>query len=322
MKKLRQEFADLMLEIGQEDPRLVVMVGDISHGVLQPFAKQCPGRYFNIGICEPTIVNMAAGIAKTGLIPVVHTIAPFIIERAYEQIKLDFNYQKLGVNLISVGSAFDYAQLGCSHHCYTDISLMSHFKDAHIFFPASPLEFNLLFKEVYQNGKINYFRLPEISHEQSFSENKIKVGKAIKVVEGSDLTIVVVGPQLKKAVEAAAELNTMGVGAEILYYPTIKPFDGETLCESLSKTQKVLVVEEISAHDGVYSYGLKAAQHLSNVQYAQIAIEDAIHQYGTYEELCEDLGFSVKGILEKIEKCFGIVKNKPIVAGALESASK
>ena len=90
MKKLRQQFADTTLELGTQDPRLVVLVGDISHGILQPFAKTCPDRYYNIGICEPSIVNMAAGLNKVGLIPVVHTIAPFITERAYEQIKLDF----------------------------------------------------------------------------------------------------------------------------------------------------------------------------------------------------------------------------------------
>ena len=100
MKKLRLEFADTMLEIGLNDPRLVVMVGDISHGILQPYAKACPGRYYNIGICEPTIVNMAAGLNKTGLIPVVHTIAPFITERSYEQIKLDFGYQNLSGNIV------------------------------------------------------------------------------------------------------------------------------------------------------------------------------------------------------------------------------
>ena len=134
MKKLRQQFADTCIEIGQNDQKLIVMVGDISHGILQPYAKLFPERYYNIGICEPSIVNMAAGLSHVGLIPVVHTIAPFIIERAYEQIKLDFGYQKLGINLISVGGAFDYSQLGCSHHCYADVSLMSHFQKLSDFF--------------------------------------------------------------------------------------------------------------------------------------------------------------------------------------------
>ena len=105
-KKIRQEFASTMLEVGKKDKNLVVMVGDISHGILKPFAKVCKNRYYNIGICEPATVNMAAGLSKVGLNPVVHTIAPFLIERCYEQIKLDFAYQKLSVNLVSVGQNY------------------------------------------------------------------------------------------------------------------------------------------------------------------------------------------------------------------------
>jgi len=89
-KQVRQQFADTMLAVGQEDPDLVVMVGDISHGILQPFAKACPGRYYNVGILEPTMMSIGAGLARAGLFPVIHTIAPFLIERAFEQIKLDF----------------------------------------------------------------------------------------------------------------------------------------------------------------------------------------------------------------------------------------
>lgn len=87
-KKIRQQFADTMLEVGQNDPNLVVLLGDISHFIMQPFAKACPGRFYNIGICEPTIVSMAAGLAKVGFYPVVHTIAPFILERSFEQQKI------------------------------------------------------------------------------------------------------------------------------------------------------------------------------------------------------------------------------------------
>ncbi|MBS0624624.1 MAG: hypothetical protein JSS32_01070 [Verrucomicrobia bacterium] len=304
MKKLRQEFADTMLEVGPGEPRLVVMVGDISHGILQSYAKACPGRYFNIGICEPTIVNMAAGVAKSGLIPVVHTIAPFIIERAYEQIKLDFGYQRLGLNLISVGSAFDYAQLGCSHHCYTDISLISHFKNSHIFFPASPIEFNLLFKGAYNNGCINYFRLPEVPHGVVFGPEEIQQNKAIKVLDGDDLTIVAIGPQLKAALEASHLLKNVGITPEILYYPVIKPFDHAAVLNSVQKTGKVLVIEEASAHDGVFNRVVHAVKHLPAVEYSQIAISDFVHQYGTYEELCADLGFSAKGILNKVKQDF------------------
>ena len=189
-KKLRQEFADTMLEVGSLDQRLVVLIGDISHFVLQPFAKACPGRYYNIGICEPSTVNMAAGISKVGLIPVVHTIAPFIVERSLEQIKLDFGYQKFGINLVTVGSAFDYGALGCTHHCYSDFAVLKTIENMEIIYPASCKEFNLLFKETYDNGNPTYFRIPEAKHDLNFSDDQIRFGKGIVAKEGSDLTVI------------------------------------------------------------------------------------------------------------------------------------
>jgi len=302
VKKLREEFADTMLEVGQRDPRLVVMVGDISHGILQPYAKACPGRYYNIGICEPTIVNMAAGLNKTGLIPVVHTIAPFITERAYEQIKLDFGYQMLSLNLVSVGGAFDYAQLGCSHHCYTDVSLICHLKRGVVVLPGSPVEFNKLFKEIYTNGLINYYRLPENPHGVELAPGDVVFGRGLRLREGRDVTIAVIGTQLRTALSAADNLATQGLSAEVLYFHTLKPFDAALLRASVEKTRRFITVEELSAHDGLFQLCLRACLGLDGVAAEQIAIEDFIHGYGTYEELCAKIGMTPEGIVEKVRR--------------------
>ena len=172
-KKIRDGFAETMLEVGKKDSRLVVLVGDISHFILQPFAKECPGRYYNIGICEPTMVTIAAGLSKVGFIPVIHTIAPFLIERSFEQIKLDFGYQKLGGNFVSVGAGFDYGNLGCTHHCYDDFSLLKNVEGMKIVYPASYAEFNILFKQIYDDKSPNYFRIPENSHGAIFKNSNI-----------------------------------------------------------------------------------------------------------------------------------------------------
>lgn len=301
MKKLREEFADTMLEVGSEDPRLVVMVGDISHGILQPFAKACPDRYYNIGICEPTIVNMAAGLNKSGLVPVVHTIAPFITERAYEQIKLDFGYQNLSVNIVSVGGAFDYSQLGCSHHCYTDVSLISHLKRGVVVLPGSPAEFNKLFKETYDNGLINYYRLPDNPHGVDFRPGDIQFGKGIRVRSGKDVTLVVIGTQLRNALLAADVLEAKNISAEVLYFHTLKPFDAGLVRQSVAKTQRLVTVEELSAHDGVFNLCMRACLGLNDVAMTQIAIEDFVHGYGSYEELCKRIGMSPEGIASSAE---------------------
>ena len=223
MKSLRDSFAEVLHEAGRKDPNLVVLVGDISHYRLQPFANDCPGRYYNVGICEPTIVNMAAGLSKVGFYPVVHTISPFIVERSFEQLKLDFCYQKLGGNIVTVGSAFDYANLGCTHHCYSDFALLKTLPESQIFFPASYEEFHSLFYQVYQKPKLNYFRIPMYGHPYSFEENAIKNGQAIVLKEGKDFTLVAVGAQLRSALEAMTELKDLKLDVELIYVHTLKP---------------------------------------------------------------------------------------------------
>lgn len=302
MKDMRQEFADTLLEVGKKDNNLVVMVGDISHFRLLDFAKACPRRYYNVGICEPTIVNMAAGLSMLDFYPVVHTIAPFIVERAYEQIKLDFCYQKLGANIITVGSAFDYSTLGCTHHCYVDFALLKPLPDTQIFFPSSPIELNSLFKQTYNNNKVSYFRFPKISHGFVFSQDQIMVGKGIKVKKGKDFTVVVTGPQLKTALDASEQLKNSGLDADIIYVHTIKPFDRKLVLESVKNTKKVIIIEEHSMYGGMGDEVLRAIKGVDGIKCSFIAIPDIfIRDYGSYADICEILGFTVDNIIKKVK---------------------
>ncbi len=302
MKNLRQVFAETMVQVGSKDKKLVVLVGDISHGILKKFAETCKNRYYNIGICEPSIVNVSAGLSKVGLIPVIHTITPFLIERSYEQIKLDFGYQKLPINLISVGGSFDYSKLGCSHHSYNDISILSHFKRANLIIPASENEFKVLFKKIYKKNSINYFRLPQYTHGQYFKPTQIKLGKSILVKKGKKITICVTGYHLKTVLLVEKELRKKNISSDIIYFHTIKPFDKPSVRKSLLKTKKLLCVEELSAHDGLYNQCLKSAVGISNLKVDQIAIKDFVHDYGSYEELSKKQGLSKNNIFLKAMK--------------------
>lgn len=301
MKKLRETFADLMLEIGSKDKTLVVLVGDISHEILKPFAKKFPDRYYNIGICEPSIVNIAAGLKKVGLNPVVHTIAPFISERSYEQIKLDFGYQRLGINFVTIGSTFDYSKLGCTHHCYSDVSLLSHFENSNIFIPGSNIEFDNLFRKAYKKNSINYFRLTDNSHGVKI-DKKILIGKAIKVTNGNDITLAVIGSQLKNAQMAYLILKKKNISCEIIYFPTIKPFDNQTFIKSVKKTKKFISIEELSASDGLYNLCLKAIKGNFLYKSDQIAIKKFVHEYGTYNHLCKITGLNFENIVNRVKK--------------------
>ena len=302
---IRFQFAETMLSVGQADPQLVVMVGDISHFALQPFAEACPGRYFNIGICEPTSVSMAAGLSRVGLYPVFHTIAPFMIERSFEQIKLDFCYQKLGGNLVTVGSAFDYSNLGVTHHCYDDFALLKTLPNTEIFHPASAVEFDTLFRQSYRNEKLSLFRIPGKPHGLAIDSAQIVAGTAIRIESGSDLTIVATGTQLANATGALAELRASGWDPEILYIHTVQPLDTAAIRESVSKTGRVLVIEEHMENGGLGDSVLRGVHDLRPLQFASIGIPNKfVTGYGSYEEHCETLGLTSAGILRTVKKEF------------------
>lgn len=299
---LRKNFAETITKIARIDPKLVMFVGDISHGIFGKLREEFPERYYNIGICEPAMVNVAAGLSAQGLTPVVHTIAPFLIERSYEQIKLDFAYQELGINLISVGGAFDYSKLGCSHHCYTDYSLISEFKQANIYFPGSDIEFETLFRENYTNRMINYFRLTEYPHNFVFKENEINSGKAIKVRKGEDLTIFTTGALLGKVIDAASELKSQGVSVEIVYFHTLKPFDHAATLSSVLRTRKFITFEDISENNGLFKLVNETVSGKLIYKSKQIAINDFIRIYGTYDALCDSVGLTTSNLVYEATK--------------------
>ncbi len=295
---LRKIFAEVVTNQAKVDSRVVTIVGDISHGIFSEMRKSSPDRYFNIGICEPGMVSIAAGLASQGLIPVVHTIAPFLIERSYEQIKLDFSYQKLGGNFISVGGAFEYSKLGCTHHCYTDYSLISKFPNSQVFFPGSEEEFKTLFLDNYDNGLLNYFRLTEFPHDIEMS-SKILSGKAQKIRTGKKITIAVCGGAvLSRASEASDKLNANGIDLDLLYFHTLKPLDVSTVIESVRQTRKLLVVEENYETDGLFTAITSAIRGEFTYHARTLAISDFIRDYGSYEYLVERAGLSVHDIVQ------------------------
>ncbi len=219
---MRKQMVTTIEDILERDERLVLLLGDIGvFGFRGAFEKH-PTRVYNIGILEQSTVSMAAGLAKTGLIPVVHTIAPFLVERSLEQIKIDFCYQELGGNIVTVGASYDYAALGCTHHCPGDVGILSNLPGMELVLPGTGEEFDTLFREVYGNGNPTYFRLTERENPVS---QPVEFGKATMVREGGEgATVVAVGPTLGPVLEAVKDLDVT-----VLYYTTLNPFDYETL---------------------------------------------------------------------------------------------
>ena len=297
---MKSSFSEAIENVGKLSNKVVVLVGDIGHFALQGFANENPDRYYNLGILEPTLVSTCAGLSKEGFYPIGHTIAPFIAERSLEQIKLDFCYQELGGNLITVGSAFDYSSLGCTHHSYNDLGLLSSYPNTEVCYPASPKELIDLLAQRYNSGKLTYFRMARNPHGVYFQD--IKFGKNIKVSNGSDLTLITSGPQLKEIINTAEKLNQEGLSSDIIYCHTIKPFDQESLIKSAEKTKRVFVVEEHISSGSLVTNVLDSLRINPSIKIDYHCIKDEfIRKYGSYQEILNGLNFKSEYFIRKIK---------------------
>ncbi|KKR46095.1 MAG: hypothetical protein UT81_C0002G0006 [Parcubacteria group bacterium GW2011_GWA2_40_14] len=164
---MRKQFVKTVEEILGKNEKVVLLLGDIGVFGFRESFKLYPTRVYNIGILEQSTISVASGLSMTGLIPIIHTIAPFITERCFEQIKNDFGYQKIVV-------------------------------------PGTAEEFDTLFKESYNNGNITYFRLSERKNQ---TEVKVKFGKANVIKKGKLATVIAVGPLLDKVISATLNLD-------------------------------------------------------------------------------------------------------------------
>jgi transketolase len=202
---MRRQFKDTALRLAGQDDKLVLLFGDISVFLFNEFSAKYPDRLLNVGICENTLISMAAGMSAAGFHPIVHTIAPFVTERSYEQVKLDICYNRFGCTIVTCGASFDYAWDGATHHCYTDLELMRMLPGMEVMQPGSKKEFDSLFSQCYRNGNPSYLRIATDEHGLEFP---IEFGKGhiVKETKGADFTVVTAGPLLGNVVSACSDL--------------------------------------------------------------------------------------------------------------------
>ncbi len=154
----RSQFPKTVMDIMDKDPRVVVLLGDIGHFAFKDVFAKYPTRIYNVGICEQSMVGMAAGLAMAGFIPIVHTIEPFLVERAFEQIKDDFGYQELIGTIVGVDVSETSPNLGYTHQCPYALQMMGFIKGMKVSEPINSLALDIWLKEYYDKS-LNYIRI-------------------------------------------------------------------------------------------------------------------------------------------------------------------
>lgn len=282
---MRKQLVKTVLDVMTKDKRVVLLLGDIGvYGFREAF-ERFPDRAFNIGILEQSSVSLAAGLAIEGLIPIFHTIAPFLVERALEQLKVDFGYQQLGGNFISVGASYDYSTLGCTHHCPGDVQALKMIPGMQIVVPGCSAEFDAAFRYMYANGKPTYFRLSEQENISPQSNQLIKYGK-----QGA---VVVIGPMRDRVVEACKDLDV-----EIIYHSSLEPFSDISL---LLAPKKIIIVEPF--YEGTMSYDIQKALRGHSANILSISVPRRfLTSYGTPEQLDEECQLTASQIRARIRE--------------------
>lgn len=285
MIDMRQHMIDLLESMLAEDERLAVVLADISASRFKPHK-----RIINLGIMEQTLIGVAAGLAMEGFIPVAHSIAPFLVERPFEQLKDDFCYQRLGGNFISIGGSYDYSIEGMTHQGPGDVQALHALPGMQIVVPGTALEFEKLFRQSYANGSPTYYRL---STRNNTCEQPVEFGKLAVIKRGRAGTVIAVGPMLEATMRAVEDLDV-----SLLYCTTIAPFDCETLRQECASERLVLV-------EPSYAGGL-TMDVMSAMQRRPVCIEaigvprEILSRYGDPEQHDEALGLTPQGIRRRI----------------------
>lgn len=297
-------FGKKIVELAEKHKNIVAITAAMPEGTgLSLFSEKFPKRFFDVGIAEQHAVTMAAGLAISGLKPVVAIYSSFL-QRAYDQLIHDVSLMNLNV-IFAVDRAGIVGEDGETHQGIYDIAFLSTLPNITMMAPAdyNELEKMLEFAVEYGAGPIS-IRYPRGQGKRNLVPDlPIEAGKAIKIKDGDDVTIAVTGAMLDAVMDAAKELESSGIYCDILYYRFIRPFDTELLCKSVTKTRLLMTVEDHIKNGGFGSIALyKLNEAGMNIPVEIAAFPDIPVEHGKRSLLYEKYGLDTKGLAARVLK--------------------
>jgi transketolase len=251
----RDAFARTLEDLGGLDEQVVVVCNDsVASSKLGGFQRRFPDRLVNVGIAEQLMVGVAAGLANAGKKPFVSGASCFLTARAMEQIKVDLAYTNANVTLCGMSPGVGYGEFGPTHHSVEDIAWLRAVDNMTIVVPSDPLETEQAIRASLEHDGPVFVRVSRMGVPSVNSEDyQFKLGKAVRMIDGSDLTIVANGTMVSRALDAAERLSGNGVNARVVSMPTVKPLDHDELAAAADETNAILTVEEHSIRGGLGS---------------------------------------------------------------------
>lgn len=251
---MRDQFISRLCELAVEDPRIVLITGDLGFRVLDDYRERFPDRFVNAGVAEQNMTALATGMALEGHVVFTYSIANFPTLRCLEQIRNDACYHGADVKIVAVGGGFSYGALGISHHATEDLAILRSLPDMRVVSPGGYWETREATAAIAATPGACYLRLDKSAGDDSPRPGEgFRFGAARVLRDGGDCTIFVTGGILGEVQAAADELARDGVEARVVSIHSVKPLDAEAVVRCASETRHVFTVEEHTIDGGLGS---------------------------------------------------------------------
>ena len=294
----RLAFSDMLLELGEEDERIVVVNNDsVGSSNTGAFRKRFPHRLVNVGIAEQNLVGVGAGLANAGKIPFVCSASCFLTGRALEQIKADVAYSNANVKLVGISSGMAYGALGPTHHSIEDFAWTRAIANLTVVAPADPEETRqAVHRAAHTTGPI-FLRLSRMGVPMIYDRDyRFAIGKASLLRDGSDVTIIANGVMVTRALAAAELLAGDGVDARVLNMATVRPLDRDAIVAAARDTGAIVTVEEHTVFGGLGGAVAEVVVQTVPVPMRILGVPGVFAPTGGAEWLLEHFGLTADGI--------------------------
>lgn len=303
---MRDAFARALYQVAKEDPRVFIVVADISPaGSMAQFRTEFPERFLNVGVAEQSMIGICAGLAMRGCRPFAYTIATFSIYRPFEQVRVDLCYQNLPVTVVGIGGGVSYSTLGGTHHAQEDIAVMGAIPNMAIIAPCDPLETEAATWVCAERNGPTYLRLGKAGEPAltATAPEPFEFGKVRLLKEGADVCILSYGPIMKMALEVASRIEQeQGRSVAVVSAHTLKPLDTDGIARILSRFEDVAVIEEHSERGGLGAHAKQIAwDNRASCRLHTFALKDEfIHEFGAQRDLWKAHGLTAHAIYEAL----------------------
>lgn len=307
-RSTRSAYGETLIELFDEGVPIVAVDADLSGSTTtSKFAahtKECERRFFNVGIAEQNMIDVAAGLAAAGNVAFTGSFAVFGVGRAYDQIRNTVCYSGLDVKLAPTHAGISVGPDGGSHQMLEDIALMRPLPHMRVLVPADYLSAKSAIRIASNTPGPFYIRLGRANVCNIYSNAAtFELGKAHVVREGCDVTIVACGIEVAQALEAASLLSEEGISAEVIDAFSVKPLDVETILSSVSKTKCVVTAEEHSVYGGLGEAVAHVLCEKMPVPLEMVGMRNRFGKSGSADELMRAFGLDASSIAEAVRRC-------------------